>query len=171
MEKKECSGSGLQWRQRRLLLRELDSADHHGSTNLRYYDAWNHSWCGGPRRRLRRRPPGPRHRDLRRNSLCQRQHTGADLERSSRLSRRVAVRAYHVGSASRHRRRAAERPRRSNGGTETPASATSVTDRRRSSLNPRGFAPRTPPHALSLAASPARSVRVARSRRSLAFGL
>ena len=33
---------------------------------------------------------------------------------------------------------------------------------------PRGFAPRTPPHALSRAASPARSVRVARSRRSLA---
>src|SRR5262249_54942048 len=34
--------------------------------------------------------------------------------------------------------------------------------------HPRGFAPRTPPHALSLAASPARSVRVARSRCSLA---
>jgi hypothetical protein len=34
---------------------------------------------------------------------------------------------------------------------------------------PRGFAPRTPLHALSRAASPARSVRVARSLRSLAF--
>src|SRR6185312_7239814 len=33
---------------------------------------------------------------------------------------------------------------------------------------PRGFAPRTPPHALSRAASPARSFRVARSPRSLA---
>ena len=33
---------------------------------------------------------------------------------------------------------------------------------------PKGFAPRTPPHALSRAASPARSVRVARSRCSLA---
>ena len=33
---------------------------------------------------------------------------------------------------------------------------------------PRGFAPRTPLHALSLAASPARSDRVARSLRSLA---
>src|SRR5215831_17321478 len=33
---------------------------------------------------------------------------------------------------------------------------------------PRGFAPRTPLHALSLAASPARSVRVARSQCSLA---
>src|SRR6185295_16658478 len=30
--------------------------------------------------------------------------------------------------------------------------------------DPRGFAPRTPPHALSRAAEPARSVRVARSR-------
>src|SRR5262249_4881962 len=35
-------------------------------------------------------------------------------------------------------------------------------------LNPRGFAPRTPLHALSRAASPARSVRVARSWYSLA---
>jgi len=36
-------------------------------------------------------------------------------------------------------------------------------------LHPRGFAPRTPLHALSRAASPARSVRVARSLRSLAL--
>src|SRR5262245_43578460 len=35
---------------------------------------------------------------------------------------------------------------------------------------PRGFAPRTHPHALSRAASSARSVRVARSQRSLAWG-
>src|SRR5262245_39748704 len=38
-------------------------------------------------------------------------------------------------------------------------------------IYPRGFAPRTPLHALSLAASPARSDRVARSRRSLAPSL
>src|SRR3954467_11255019 len=37
-----------------------------------------------------------------------------------------------------------------------------------SNLNPRGFAPRTPRHALSRAASSARSDRVARSRYSLA---
>src|SRR5262249_35581217 len=36
--------------------------------------------------------------------------------------------------------------------------------------HPRGFAPRTPQHAHSLAAPPARSVRVARSLRSLASG-
>jgi hypothetical protein len=35
----------------------------------------------------------------------------------------------------------------------------------------RGFAPRTPLHALSRAASPARSVRVAHSLRSFAFGI
>src|SRR6478672_39609 len=34
--------------------------------------------------------------------------------------------------------------------------------------SPKGFAPRTPQHALSLAASPARSVRVAHSLRSFA---
>src|SRR4051812_1856795 len=38
-------------------------------------------------------------------------------------------------------------------------------------VSPRGFAPRTPLHALSLAASPARSARVARSRGSLATPL
>src|SRR3954451_25392707 len=38
-------------------------------------------------------------------------------------------------------------------------------------VSPRGFAPRTPRHALSLAASPARSARVARSRGSLATPL
>src|SRR6188474_3086689 len=36
-------------------------------------------------------------------------------------------------------------------------------------LHPRGFAPRTPLHALSRAASPARSVRVAHSLRSFAM--
>src|SRR5947207_246241 len=65
-----------------------------------------------------------------------------------------------------------------NGGTATNAKASGQGKRRRLAISsdppepvpelvlsyPRGVAPRTPPHALSRAASPARSVRVARSR-------